>query len=62
VAESMYNIVKREFANQEFESLRQLEILWFDFVNWYNNIRIHGTLGYLAPSEFEKRNLIIEKL
>ncbi|MFI3226538.1 MAG: integrase core domain-containing protein, partial [Clostridia bacterium] len=62
VAESMYNIVKREFANREFQSLHQLEILWFDFVNWYNNIRIHGTLGYLAPSEFEKRNLIIEKL
>lgn len=59
VAESMYNIVKREFANREFSSLRELEILWFDYVNWYNNVRIHGSLGYLTPSEFGDRKSVV---
>lgn len=62
VAESTYNIVKREFANHEFNNLHQLEILWFDYVNWYNNVRIHGSLNYLTPVEFKTLNLKIEKL
>lgn len=52
--ESMYSVVKTEFAfNREFTSLDELELLWFDYVNWYNNIRIHGSLGYLTPAEYE---------
>ncbi len=62
VAESTYNIVKREFANREFDSLHQLEVLWFDYVNWYNNVRIHGSLNYLTPVEFKLKGIKIEKL
>nr|WP_215826480.1 IS3 family transposase [Spiroplasma endosymbiont of 'Nebria riversi'] len=29
-------------------------IIIFDFVNWYNNLRIHGSLNYLTPVEFRK--------
>ena len=54
VAESMYNIVKTEFAFGEvFADLDELEMKWFDYVNWYNNVRIHGSLGYLTPAKFE---------
>ena len=54
VAESMYNIVKTEFAFGEvFADLDELELKWFDYVNWYNNVRIHGSLGYLTPAQFE---------
>jgi transposase InsO family protein len=54
VAESMYNIVKTEFAyGEDFADLDELELKWFDYVNWYNNIRIHGTLGYVSPAEYE---------
>jgi transposase InsO family protein len=50
VAESMYNIVKTEFIfGQEFADLDEFKLLWFDFVNWYNHIRIHGSLGYQTP-------------
>ena len=57
VAESMYNIVKTEFAfGEEFADYEELELKWFDYANWYNNIRIHGSLGYLTPVEFEKAN------
>ncbi|MCP4160610.1 MAG: IS3 family transposase, partial [Deltaproteobacteria bacterium] len=30
-----------------------LERELFDYVNWYNNKRIHGSLGYLTPMEFK---------
>ena len=58
VAESMYNIVKTEFAFGEvFADFSELELKWFDFVNWYNNVRIHGSLGYLTPAEHEQHFL-----
>jgi len=53
VAESMNNIVKTEFTfGRRFEDLDEFKLYWFDYVNWYNNIRIHGSLGYLTPSEW----------
>lgn len=53
VAEAMYRIIKIEFAfEREFASFDELELLWFDYVNWYNNVRIHGSLGYKSPVDF----------
>ncbi|WP_141694956.1 IS3 family transposase, partial [Paenibacillus kribbensis] len=26
----------------------------FDYVNWYNKHRIHGTLGYMTPIHYRK--------
>jgi len=55
VAEATYKIIKTEFAfNKIFSSLEELEMELFDYVNWYNNIRIHRSLGYLTPMEFKK--------
>ncbi|MED1382342.1 IS3 family transposase [Bacillus mycoides] len=28
-----------------------------NYVHWFNNIRIHGTLGYLTPVEFKQQTL-----
>ncbi|OUQ07024.1 hypothetical protein B5E92_10010 [Erysipelatoclostridium sp. An15] len=53
VAEATYKIIKTEFAfNKRFESLEELELELFDYINWYNNVRIHGSLGYKTPVEF----------
>lgn len=53
VAEATYKIIKTEFAfNRRFESLQELERELFDYVNWYNNIRIHGSLNYQTPVEY----------
>lgn len=50
VAEAGFKVVKTEFVfNKRFNSLEELERELFDYVNWYNNIRIHGSLNYLTP-------------
>lgn len=54
VAESTYNIIKTEFVfGESFSSLDELEFKFFDYVNWYNNKRIHGSLGYLSPVDYK---------
>jgi transposase InsO family protein len=53
VAESMYNIIKTEFIfEQDFVDIDHFKVLWFDYVNWYNNVRIHGSLDYMTPNEW----------
>ncbi|MDG0888295.1 IS3 family transposase, partial [Paracholeplasma manati] len=32
-----------------------LEIELFEYVYWFNNKRIHGSLGYLSPVEYRKK-------
>ena len=50
VAEATYKIIKTEFAfNRIFNSFEELEIELFNYVNWYNNFRIHSSLNYLTP-------------
>lgn len=50
VAEATYKIIKTEFAfNRIFSSFEELELELFNYVNWYNNIRIHGSLDYQTP-------------
>ena len=58
VAKVSYKIIKTEFIkNRVFASLEQLQIELTDYVNWFNNHRIHSSLGYLTPKEFEKHPL-----
>ena len=47
---TFYKIFKTEFAfNKRFANLEELERELFDYVNWYNNVRIHGSLNYQTP-------------
>jgi transposase InsO family protein len=53
VAEAMYSIIKTEFTfDREFVDLAEFKLYWFDYVNWYNNIRIHGSLNYITPVQW----------
>lgn len=55
VAEATYKVLKTEFAfNRRFYDFEELERELFDYVNWYNNIRIHSSLGYLTPVEYRQ--------
>ena len=54
VAEATYKIFKTEFVmNKNFHSLELLKSELADYVHWFNNFRIHGSLGYLSPIQFK---------
>ena len=58
VAESTFKIFKTEFINNNiFNTLNELEVELTDYINWFNNYRIHSTLGYLSPIDFLKNKL-----
>ena len=53
VAEATFKIIKTEFVrNQTFSNLYELKYKLADYVNWFNNHRIHSSLGYLTPREY----------
>jgi len=57
VGEATFKTIKTEFVNGGiFTSQEELELELFDYVNWFNNIRIHGSLDYLTPTEYKLRN------
>ena len=58
VAESTFKIFKSEFVyGRNFESLAKLKLELADYINWFNNFRIHSSLGYLSPKEFKASKL-----
>lgn len=58
VAESVYKSVKVEFVHQyKFETLPHLQLELFGYVHWWNNLRLHGTLGYETPNAFRHQRL-----
>lgn len=60
VDESANKILKAEFAHREsFANTRELRVKLSDRVHWYNNFRIHSTLGYMSPVEFRKAGLAL---
>jgi len=56
VAEATFKIIKTEMVmGKKFKSIDELKLNLFDYVNWFNNHRIHGSLGYLSPIEYKTR-------
>lgn len=59
VAEASYKIIKTEFVKGSiFNKLEDLSLGFADYVNWFNNHRIHGSLGYMTPIEYKNNALI----
>lgn len=58
VDESTNRILKAELVHREtFSTTRELRAKLSDYVHWYNNFRIHSTLGYMSPVEFREAGL-----
>ncbi len=58
VDESTNRIPRAELVHREtFGTTRELRAKLSDYVHWYNNFRIHSTLGYMSPVEFRKAGL-----
>jgi len=57
VAEATFKTIKTEFIHGVvFPSQQALELELFDYVNWFNNIRIHSSLDYLTPKEYKYKH------
>lgn len=58
VDESTNRILKAELVHREtFGTTCELRAKLSDYVHWYNNFRIHSTLGYMSPVEFREAGL-----
>lgn len=58
VAEATFKTIKVEFVQGAvFANQHELDLELFDYVHWFNHIRIHGSLDYLSPIEYKLRNL-----
>lgn len=53
VAESTYKSFKKEFVYpNNFQTLEQLNVQLFDYMNWWNPIQFHATLNYKSLVSF----------
>lgn len=58
VAEATFKVIKTEFVKGcIFNSLVELKCELSDYVNWFNNHRIHSSLRYLTPYQYKLNHL-----
>ena len=57
VAESFFGALKSELVYQKtYNTRKEAELDIFDYVEiFYNRTRLHSTLGYVSPAEFEEK-------
>lgn len=54
VAESFFGTLKSECVTQQFATHALARTTIFEYIEvWYNRQRLHSTLGYLSPTQFE---------
>jgi len=54
VAESFFGTLKAECVTSQFASHALARTTIFEYIEvWYNRQRLHSTLGYLSPTQFE---------
>ena len=55
MAESVIGLYKAECVRHEgpWRGVDDLELATMNWVWWFNNVRLHGQIGYIPPIEFE---------
>jgi len=57
VMESFFGTLKTECATRQFDTRAQARTAIFEYIEaWYNRQRLHSSLGYLSPLDFERRS------
>ena len=55
VVESFFSTLKTECADHRFLTRGQAKQVIFEYIEvWYNRLRLHSSLNYLSPLEFEQ--------
>jgi putative transposase len=55
MAEAFNSLYKAELVRNRgpWRGLDDLEIATVEYIDWYNNRRLHGELGHVPPAEYE---------
>jgi putative transposase len=55
MAESLWSSLKRELVDDaHFVTRHEARLAVFEWISWYNNERLHSSLDYMSPREFEE--------
>ena len=59
VIESFFAAIKGELIDlQAWPTRAMARRAAVEYIGWYNGTRLHGTLGYRSPAEFEEASKI----
>ncbi|GEM02912.1 IS3 family transposase [Halolactibacillus halophilus] len=59
IAEAVFKTLKTKFIlDEQLASQEALDLGLFDYVKWYNNVRIPGSLDYQTPAEYKKNRAV----
>ena len=54
--ESFFSTLKTECADEQFDTRTHARTAIFEYIEaWYNRQRLHSSLSYLSPAEFERK-------
>ena len=54
--ESCFSLLKRELGAKSYLSMKEAKTDIFEWIEaWYNTKRLHSSLGYKSPVDFEKK-------
>lgn len=58
-AESFFGTMKTEMEFNHFFKLDEAKKEIFKYINWYNQDRMHSSLGYMSPVEYVENNQLV---
>ena len=51
----LYKTEVIEYLKQQWQGVNDVELATLEWVDWFNKTRIHSTISYVSPFEFERR-------